>query len=98
MGDFKVSVVIPVYNAEKYIRKAVESALMQPEVGEVIAVEDKSPDNSLHLLTEWAKTEPRLKVYQHPDKQNHGAGVSRNQGILNSKFDYIAFLDADDYY
>src|SRR4051812_37519090 len=98
MSDFKVSVVIPVYNAEKYIKAAVNSALMQEEVGEVILVEDKSPDNSLSVCKGLEMQDSRVHLYQHPDKQNHGAGASRNLGITLAKLDYIAFLDADDYF
>jgi glycosyltransferase involved in cell wall biosynthesis len=98
MKKFKVSVIIPVYNAEKYIKAAIESALLQNEVGEVIVVEDKSPDNSLQICVDMALKNTRIRLYQHPDKQNHGAGASRNVGIMNARFDYIAFLDADDYY
>lgn len=95
---FKVSVIIPVYNAEKYLRKAVESAIVLDEVGEIVLVEDKSPDNALELCVALEKEYDKVKLYQHPDKCNHGAGASRNLGIQKSNCDYIAFLDADDYY
>ncbi|MEM6516496.1 MAG: glycosyltransferase family 2 protein [Bacteroidota bacterium] len=95
---FKVSVIIPVYNAEKYLRKAVESAEILDEVGEIILIEDKSPDGALDLCKELASKYVKVKFYQHPDKGNHGAGASRNYGIKNASCDYIAFLDADDYY
>lgn len=95
---FKVSVIIPVYNAEKYLRKAVESSVDLDEVGEVILVEDRSPDNALDVAFFLQKEYHKVKVFQHPDKQNHGAGASRNLGIENAQYDYIAFLDADDYY
>lgn len=98
MSEFKVSVIIPVYNAEKYIRKAIESALLQDETGEIIVIEDKSPDKSLQLCLELAFTNPRIKVYQHEDKQNHGASATRNLGISLANYDFISFLDADDYY
>lgn len=94
----KISVIIPVYNAEKYITKAVESALQFEEVCEVILVEDKSPDNALEVCKNLAKTFDRVTLYQHPDKCNHGAGASRNLGMKMATGDYIAFLDADDFY
>lgn len=94
----KISVIIPVYNAEKFVSQAVESALQFDEVYEVILVEDKSPDNALEICTQLAEKHDRVKLYQHPDKGNHGAGPSRNLGIEKSTGDFIAFLDADDYY
>lgn len=94
----KISVIIPVYNAENYISQAVESALQFDEVFEVVLVEDKSPDNALQICEELMKKYDRVKLYQHPDKKNHGAGASRNLGIQKSTGDFIAFLDADDYY
>ncbi|MCJ7934321.1 MAG: glycosyltransferase [Chryseobacterium sp.] len=94
----KISVIIPVYNAEKYVSQAVESALQFDEVYEVILVEDRSPDNALQVCQQLAEQYDRVQVYQHPDKGNHGAGPTRNLGIEKSTGDFIAFLDADDYY
>ena len=94
----KISVIIPVYNAEKYVSQAVKSALQFEEVYEVVLVEDKSPDNALQVCRELAENNSRVKLYQHPDEGNHGAGASRNLGIEKSEGDFISFLDADDYY
>ena len=94
----KISVITPVYNAEKYITQAVESALQFDEVYEVILVEDQSPDNALEVCENLAAKYDRVKLYQHPDKKNHGAGASRNLGLEKAAGDFIAFLDADDYY
>ncbi|MDR2236265.1 MAG: glycosyltransferase [Chryseobacterium sp.] len=94
----KISVIVPVYNAEKFITQAVESALQFDEVYEIILVEDKSPDNVLPICIRLAEKHERVKLFQHPDKGNHGAGPSRNLGIEKSTGDFIAFLDADDYY
>lgn len=94
----KISVIVPVYNAEKYISQAVESALQFEEVYEVILIEDKSPDNALQVCQELAKKYDRVKLYQHPDKGNHGAGATRNLGLEKATGDIIAFLDADDYF
>jgi len=94
----KVSVIIPVYNAEKYVTQAVESALQFDVVHEVILIEDKSPDQALQVCQQLAKQHDRVKLLQHPDKGNHGAGASRNLGMSHATGDYIAFLDADDYY
>ena len=94
----KISVIIPVYNAEKYVRKAVLSALEQPETAEVVLVEDHSPDNCLQICRDLEKEQEKVRLLRHPDGKNHGAGATRNLGIKNSKYDYIAFLDADDFY
>ena len=98
MNDFKVSVIIPVYNAEKYLRKAVESAVVLDEVGEVLLVEDASPDNALKLCEELRAQYPAVKLLKHPLNENRGAAASRNLGIRKSHLPYIAFLDADDWY
>ena len=94
----KISVIIPVYNAEKFVSQAVESALQFDEVHEIILVEDQSPDNALQICLQLAEKYDRVKLFQHPDKENHGAGASRNLGIEQATGDFIAFLDADDYY
>jgi len=96
--DFAVTVIIPVYNAEPYLRKAVESAVYLDEVGEIILIEDQSPDNALALAVSLEQEFGKVKLFQHPDKKNHGAGASRNLGIQKASCEYIAFLDADDYY
>mgnify|MGYP001139750711 CR=1 FL=1 len=93
-----ISVVIPVYNAEKYVKSAVESALQQKECGEVVLVEDQSPDNALEVCGALARRYDKVKLYRHEDGKNHGAGISRNLGIKKAQYDYIAFLDADDFY
>lgn len=94
----KISVIIPVYNAEKFVTQAVESALQFDEVHEVILVEDQSPDQALQVCEQLSEKYDRVRLYQHPDKGNHGAGPSRNLGIEKSTGDFIAFLDADDYF
>jgi len=94
----KISVIVPVYNAEKYVVQAVESALQFDEVYEVILIEDKSPDNALEVCQKLELQYERVKLFQHPDKENHGAGPTRNLGLMKATGDLIAFLDADDYY
>ncbi|TPE40006.1 glycosyltransferase family 2 protein [Pontibacter mangrovi] len=98
MNSFKVSVIIPVYNAERFLRNAVESAVQLEEVGEVILVEDKSPDNALEICKQLVREYDKVKLYRHPYEENKGAGASRNLGIQKSNFEFIAFLDADDWY
>jgi len=93
-----ISVIIPVYNAGQFLEKSVESALHFDEVKEIILVEDKSTDNSLEICQKLASESPKIKLFQHPDKGNHGAGATRNLGLEKVTGNFITFLDADDYY
>ncbi len=93
-----VSVVIPVYNAAKYLEQAVTSALDQPETTEVLLIEDGSTDDSLGVCTRLAASQARVKLLRHPDGENHGAAEARNVGLRAARCDYVSFLDADDYY
>ena len=94
----QTSVIVPVYNAAEYVREAVESALAQSETAEVILVEDGSQDGSLAVCRELAAKHRSVHLYRHPDGKNHGASASTNLGILKSTCEYIAFLDADDFF
>ncbi len=96
--EFKVSVIIPVYNAAAFVRQAVESALAQPETAEVILVEDHSPDNSLEVCLQLTQEYTQVLLFRHPNGENRGAGPSRNLGMEKSTQLFIAFLDADDFY
>ncbi|AZA78939.1 glycosyltransferase [Chryseobacterium sp. G0186] len=93
-----ITVIIPVYNAAEFLEKAVQSAVQFEEVKEVILIEDKSTDNSLEISQRLANENPKVKLFQHADKGNHGAGAARNLGIEKATSNFIAFLDADDYY
>jgi glycosyltransferase involved in cell wall biosynthesis len=95
---FQVSVIIPVFNAEKFIEKAVLSALRQPEVAEVILINDFSPDGSWQVCEQLALLDPRIRLVHPPEGKNIGAGPARNLGIRAATRHYIAFLDADDYF
>ena len=95
---FRVSVIIPVYRAERFVEHAVESCLQQAEVTEVVVVEDGSPDKSLDVCRRLAASHPhRVRLVCHPGGENRGAGASRNLGIESSEAPFLAFLDADDY-
>lgn len=98
MNSFQVSVITPVYNAEPFLRRSVEATLSQPEVGELLLVEDASPDNSLALCHELASMDSRIRVLRHPDQGNHGAGATRNLGLREARCEFIAFADADNFY
>lgn len=96
--EFRVSVITSVYNAAEFVTRAVESALQQPETGEVLLVEDGSPDNSLGVCQELAEKYEKVKLLRHPNGENRGAGASRNLGMQNASCEYIGFVDADNYY
>lgn len=98
MVNVQISVIIPVFNAERYLQKAVESALIQGETGEVLLVEDNSPDGSLEICKQLVRDNSKVKLYRHADGKNHGAGATRNLGIKKAQCEFVAFLDADDYY
>lgn len=94
----EVSVIIPVYNATAYIEKAINSALQQFEVKEVIVVNDGNTDDLLQLLEKLRQQDARIKIYHHPNQENRGRSASRNLGIKKATKNFIAFLDADDFY
>ena len=93
-----ITVIIPVYNAERFVRKAAESALQFEGVKEVLLIEDGSPDNALQVCKQLVSEYSRVRLFRHPNGENRGAGESRNLGLKNAKCEIIAFLDADDYY
>ncbi|KIC64986.1 glycosyltransferase family 2 protein [Chryseobacterium taiwanense] len=93
-----ISVIIPVYNAAQFLEKAVHSALQFEEVKEILLIEDASQDHSLSICEKLVAEDSRIKLYQHPDKGNHGAGATRNLGLEKAQSEFITFLDSDDYY
>jgi glycosyltransferase involved in cell wall biosynthesis len=95
---FKVSVIVPVYNSAGFIRQAVESALLQPQTAEVVLVEDGSADNSWEVCQQLAAENAKIHLYRHADGGNHGSGATRNVAICQSTCEFIAFLDADDFF
>lgn len=97
-NNYLVSVIMPVYNAGKYVKEALLSAVNLPNVGEIILIEDGSKDNSLEICEALSSTYEKVCLYVHENNQNKGASESRNLGILKAKFNYISFLDADDIY
>ena len=96
--DFLVSVIIPVYNCERYLEKAISSVLQQPEVSEIVVVNDGSTDTTQNILETLQKQNPKIKIYHHENNSNKGRSASRNLAIKKATANYIAFLDADDYY
>lgn len=92
----KVSVIIPVYNAEKYLRNCLDSVVSQTLRDiEIICVDDGSTDNSLAILREYEKNDARVAVLH---QSNINAGAARNNGFARATGEYLAFLDADDFF
>lgn len=95
-NEFVLSIIIPVYNCEKYIRKCLDSVCSQ-KIGEmqVICINDCSQDNSLSILEEYAQRYDFIEVYSN--EHNSGLATTRNRGIGYARGKYLMFLDADDY-
>ena len=92
----KISVVIPVYNAEKYIRQCLESILTKQNISlEVICVDDCSTDGTPAILKEYEEKYENVRVIRN--ETNLYAGTCRNKGLMAAKGQYVHFLDADDY-
>ena len=90
-----ISVIIPVYNSEKYLRKCLDSVINQTLKDlEIICVNDGSTDQSLEILNEYINVDNRITVI---NQDNLGAGAARNKGLEVAKGEYIHFLDADDW-
>jgi glycosyltransferase involved in cell wall biosynthesis len=90
----KVSIIIPCYNREKYIRQTIESVLSQTYKNiEIIAVDDGSTDATRDIIDDYIK---KIKILQHPNRINKGQSAGINLGIRYSKGEYIAILDSDD--
>lgn len=96
MGNVKlISIIVPVYMAEKYLNRCIESILCQTYKNfELILVDDGSPDTSGDLCDYWAGQDSRVKVIH---KENGGASSARNCGLKIAKGKYIAFVDSDDW-
>ena len=92
----KVSVVVPVYNTSKYLRRCLDSLVNQTLKDiEIIIINDKSTDNSKDIIKEYESKYNNIKVIHN--KTNKGIGYNRNLGIEIASGKYIAFVDSDDY-
>ena len=90
-----VSIVVPIYNVEKYLDRCIESIVKQTYQNiEIILVDDGSPDHCPAMCDEWAGKDARIKVVH---KQNAGLGMARNTGMDHAEGKYIFFFDSDDY-
>ena len=96
MNEIKVSIIITMYNVEKYIEKCLNSILNQTLKDiEIIIINDKSTDNSISIVKKLAKTDKRIILLEN--NKNLGAGKTRNKGLKVAKGEYIAFVDSDDF-
>lgn len=92
----RVSVIVPVFNAERYLAQALESVVSQTFNDlEIVCVNDGSTDGSARILAEYAARDARMLVIEQP---NGGLSSARNRGLESVRGDYVAFLDSDDYY
>lgn len=93
----KVSIIMPVYNAEKYLKQAIESVLNQTYSNfELILINDASTDNSKEICREYCKKDSRIVLLEN-DSESHGPGPTRNIGLDHALGEYIYFMDADDW-
>ena len=91
-----LSVIIPVYNVERYLAKCLDSVLADNAfTGQVVCVNDGSTDNSLNILEQYAKNYSNVEIIM---QQNAGLSAARNAGIKAAKGEYVCFLDSDDYW
>ncbi len=91
----KVSIIVPVYNVEKYLKRCVDSLIEQSYKNlEIILVDDGSKDNSFSICKEYESKDSRVRIFH---KENEGLGLTRNYGIEKSTGEYITFVDSDDY-
>lgn len=91
----KVSIIVPCYNAEKFINSCLDSVLKQDFMDwECLLINDGSTDNTLSLLQNYEEKDSRFRVFS---KENQGLSATRNMGLSQAKGDYVYFLDSDDY-
>ncbi|EDO6928218.1 glycosyltransferase family 2 protein [Campylobacter coli] len=92
----QLSIIIPLFNSCDFISRALQSCINQTLKDiEILIIDDKSKDNSLNIVLEFAKKDPRIKIFQN--EENLGTFASRNLGVLHSSSDFIMFLDSDDF-
>lgn len=94
--NHKVSVILPVYNGEKYLKQCLDSICSQTlkEI-EILCVDDGSTDHTAEILADYAKKDERIRVIH---QANAGAGAARNNGLRQASGEYLSFLDADDFF
>lgn len=92
----KISVIVPIYNAELYLEECIHSVLNQTLRDiELLLIDDGSTDGSFRICEEYSKKDNRVQVFRN---KNVGQGLERNFGVKKAAGEYIAFLDSDDQY
>ena len=95
MSDKLISIIVPIYNKEKYISKCLDSILQQDYYNfEIIIIDDGSTDNSSHIVKDYCSKNKNIKYYF---QTNQGVSAARNKGLDLVSGEYIIFIDADDY-
>ena len=90
-----VSIIVPVYNAEKYLKKSIKSITSQTYKNiEIICIDDGSNDKSLEILHKFAGEDQRIRIIY---KKNEGVSLARNTGLESAKGDFVLFVDSDDW-
>ena len=92
----RLSIIVPVYNVEKYVRTCVESIFRQglsDDEFEVIIINDGTPDRSIEIISDIIAAHNNIRVI---NQQNQGVSITRNNGIKNANGEYIVFIDSDD--
>lgn len=93
--EVKISIIIPVYNTEKYLKQCLDSVINQTLKNiEIICVNDGSEDNSIEILNDYAKKDRRIRII---NKKNEGLVAARKTGVLEAKGCYIGYVDSDDW-
>ena len=91
-----ISVIVPIYNAEAYLAKCIESLIHQLHTAlQIILINDGSTDQSMAIAEHYAQQDARIQVYSH--LTNQGQSAARNLGLLHATGEFISFVDADDY-
>ena len=95
----KTSIIMTSYNYESFIAQAIESVIAQTvQEWELIIIDDGSKDKSLEIINDYCLKDERIKLFTHPNNKNRGLKNSILLGIQNAKYDWIAFLESDDYW
>ena len=92
----KISVIIPIYNSEKYLSECLESIINQTFKDiEIICINDGSKDKSEQIIKQYAEKDKRIILL---NQKNEGAGPARDKGVKISKGEYLSFIDSDDFF
>ena len=96
MTNPKISIILPIYNVEKYLEKCLDSVLTNQDLTEieVICVDDSTPDNCPKIIAQYCQKDNRIKSIR---KKNEGQGIARNEGLKLATGEYVLFLDPDDW-